>query len=51
MVWICLQLAIDILPKTTLLFVATSDADSTTPGKPSEMKYTDNHGNVCVRLV
>jgi hypothetical protein len=37
--------------KTTLFFVATADAGSTTPGKPYEMKYTDDHGNVCVRLV
>jgi hypothetical protein len=37
--------------KTTLFFVATVDAGSTTPGKPYEMKYTDDHGNVCVCLV
>ncbi len=37
--------------KTTLFFVATADAGSTTSGKPYEMKYTDNHGNVCVCLV
>ena len=37
--------------KTTLFFVATVNAGSTTPGKPYEMKYMDDHGNVCVRLV
>jgi hypothetical protein len=37
--------------KTTLFFVATADAGSTTPGKPYEMKYTDDHGNVCVHLM
>jgi hypothetical protein len=37
--------------KTTLFFVATADAGSTRPGKEYEMKYTDDHGNVCVRLV
>ena len=37
--------------KTTLFFVATADAGSTRPGKEYEMKYTDDHGNVCVHLV
>jgi len=37
--------------KTTLFFVFHSDAGSTHPGKPYEMKYTDDHGNVCVCLV
>jgi hypothetical protein len=37
--------------KTTLFFVATADAGSTTPGKPYEMKYTDDHCNVCVCLM
>lgn len=37
--------------KTTLFFVATADAGATTPGTPYEMKYTDDHGNVCVRFV
>ncbi len=27
-------------------FVVTIDAGSTTPGKPYEIKFTDNHGNV-----
>ncbi len=34
-----------------MLFVATADAGSTTPGKPYERKYTNDHGNVCVCLV
>jgi hypothetical protein len=37
--------------KTTLFFVATVDAGSTTPGMPYEMKSTDDHGIVCVPLV
>jgi len=37
--------------KTTLFFVFHSDAGSTHPGKPYKMKYTDDHGNVCVHLV
>ena len=37
--------------KTTLFFVFHSDAGSTHPGKPYNMKYTDDHGNVCVHLV
>jgi hypothetical protein len=37
--------------KTTLFFIATADEGSTTPGKPYEMKYMDDHGNVCVHLV
>jgi hypothetical protein len=37
--------------KTTLFFVATANAGSTRPGKEYEMKYTDDHGNVCVHLV
>ena len=37
--------------KTTLFFIATADAGSTRPGTPYEMKYTDDHGNVCLRHV
>ena len=37
--------------KTTIFFIFHSDAGSTCPGKPYEMKYTDNHGNVSVCLV
>ncbi len=37
--------------KTTLFFIATADAGSTAPGKLYEMKYTDDHGNICVSLV
>ena len=36
---------------TTLFFVFHSDTGSTHPGKPYEMKYTDDHGNDCVHLV
>jgi hypothetical protein len=37
--------------KTTLFFVATANVGSTRPRKEYEMKYTDDHGNVCVCLV
>ena len=37
--------------KTTLFFVLHKDAGSTELGVPYEMKYTDDHGNVCVRLI
>jgi hypothetical protein len=37
--------------QTTLLFVATKIAGSTSPGKPYEMKYNDAFGNVVQRLV
>jgi hypothetical protein len=37
--------------KTTLCFVATADAGSTTPGKVYEMIYTNDHGNVCECIV
>jgi len=30
--------------KATLIFVFHSDVGSTCPGKPYEMKYTDDHG-------
>jgi hypothetical protein len=36
---------------TFLFFVARIDAGSTTPGKPYEMKYNEDHGNVCIYLV
>jgi hypothetical protein len=48
MVKICLQLAIFYQNK---FFVATADAGSKPPGKPHEMKYTNDHGNACVCLV
>ena len=32
--------------KSTLFFVMTDGAGSTTPGKPYEMKFIDEHGNV-----
>ena len=31
--------------------VTTSDAESTTPGEPYEMKFTDTYGNIHVRDV
>ena len=37
--------------KRTLHFILTSDAGSTTPGTPYEMKFTDNFGNIHVRDV
>ncbi len=37
--------------KATLFFGATANAGSMRPGKEYEMKYTDDNGNVCVRLV
>ena len=37
--------------KVTLCFVMTKNAGSTKPGTPYEMKFTDLHGNVHVRLV
>ena len=37
--------------KTTIFFIFHSDAGSTCPGKPCEIKYTDDYGNVCVCLV
>ena len=37
--------------KSTLFFIASQDAGSTKPGKPYEMKFTDEFGNVCVRFV
>ncbi|MGH7955225.1 MAG: hypothetical protein ACREOZ_04615, partial [Gloeomargaritales cyanobacterium] len=37
--------------KTTLHFVMTTDAFSTRPGPPYEMKYADRFGNVQVRMV
>jgi hypothetical protein len=36
---------------TTLCFMATKDAGSTTKGKPYQMKYTDDWGNVHIRDV
>ena len=37
--------------KVTLHFVMTKNAGSTRKGSPYEMKFTDSHGNVHVRLV
>jgi hypothetical protein len=37
--------------KTTLCFVATENAGSTTEGVPYEMKYLDGNGNLCIREV
>ena len=37
--------------KRTLHFIFTSDAGSTTPGTPYEMKFTDSFGNIHVRDV
>ena len=37
--------------KTTLFLVFHRDAGSTLPGTPYGMKYTDDCGNVCVRLI
>ena len=37
--------------KVTLSFVITTNAGSTLKGTPYEMKFTDSHGNVHVRLV
>ena len=37
--------------KVTLCFVMTKNVGSTKPGTPYEMKFTDLHGNVHVRLV
>jgi hypothetical protein len=37
--------------KTTLCFVTTENAGSTTEGEPYEMKYLDGSGNVCIREV
>lgn len=37
--------------KRTLHFIFTSDARSTTPGTPYEMKFTNNFGNIHVRDV
>ena len=34
------------LSKKTLFFIMTAGAGSTTPGKPYEMKFTDEYGNV-----
>jgi hypothetical protein len=60
-VWIVLEATHDGVPllaigyrystRTTLCFVATKDAGSTTKGNPYEMKYTDDWGNVNVRFV
>jgi len=35
----------------TLVFIATMDAELTTPGKAYLVKYTDDYGNVCACLV
>ena len=32
--------------KKTLFFIMTEGTGSTTPGKPYQMKFTDEHGNV-----
>ena len=37
--------------KTTLFFIFHRDAGSTLPGTPYEMKYTDDYGNVQIRLI
>jgi len=37
--------------KTILYFIMSEGAGSTSLGQPYEMKYTDNHGNICVRFV
>jgi hypothetical protein len=37
--------------KTTLFFIFHRDAGSTRPGAPYEMKYGDDYGNVCIRLI
>ena len=37
--------------KTTLFFVCTERAGSTSPGEPYEMKWSDDHGNIHVRNV
>ena len=37
--------------KVTLCFVMSKNAGATTNGTPYEMKFTDSHGNVHVRLV
>jgi hypothetical protein len=37
--------------KTTLCFVTTKNAGSTTEGKPYKMKYLDGSGNLCIREV
>ena len=37
--------------KVTLCFVITKNAGSTGKGTPYEMKFTDSHGNIHVRLV
>ncbi len=60
-VWIVLQLTYQGIPlvaiwyhystRTTLCFVATKDAGSTTKGKPYQMKYTDDWGNIHIRDV
>ena len=60
-VWIVLQSTCQGIPlvafgycystRTTLCFVATKDAGSTTKGKPYQMKYTDDWGNVHIRDV
>ena len=36
---------------TTLFFVCTDGAGSTSPGSPYEMKWSDEHGNIHVRKV
>ena len=37
--------------KSTLFFIASQDAGSTKSGKPYEIKFTDEFGNICVRFV
>jgi hypothetical protein len=37
--------------KSTLFFIFTEDAGSTTPSCPYEMKFADVNGNICVRYV
>jgi hypothetical protein len=58
-IWIVLEAIHDGAPltaigyrystRTTLLFVATKDAGTTRKGKPYQMKFTDDWGNVHIR--
>ena len=41
----------DTIQRRPLFFAMTSNAGSTEPGQPYEMKYTDPFGNVKTRLV
>jgi hypothetical protein len=37
--------------KRVLHFIMTENVGSTGPGNPYEMKFADQHGNVCIREV